>query len=71
MQTPVAEPPLMNMMATPEPESSKQHCERHKYEEISGRINSEKENSCEEDLWHNWHKSEKASGTEVAAVLQL
>ena len=37
--------------------------------EISGRLNSEREISPEEDPWLNWHNPEKASGTEVVAVV--
>ena len=36
---------------------------------ISWKLNSERENSPEDDPWHDWHKPKKASGTEVAAAL--
>ena len=40
------------------------HLIHHQHKEIGGRLNSEKENSSE-DPWHNWHKSEEESGTQL------
>ena len=31
-------------------------------------LNPERENSSEEDPWHEWHMPEKASGMEVVAA---
>ena len=59
------------MAAIWEPESRKQRPLQAPTYEISGRLNSERENSLEEDPWYNWHKPEKAAWTEfVAAVVQ-
>ena len=68
VQTPLVESPFVKMEATSVKAESKQ-CNKHQHKEIGGRLNSEKENSPqEEDPWQNWHKPEKAFGIEIVAV---
>ena len=42
----------------------------HQDRECGLRFNTEKQKSPEAEPWHNWHKSEKASGTEAAVAAQ-
>ena len=70
VQTQMVEPPEVNMTSSMAAES--RHQNRHQTYNIQngGRLNSEKENLPVEDPWHNWHRSDKASEMEVAAVAQ-
>ena len=68
VQTPLVEPPLVNMASSMAPESRK-HTPEHTPIHIMKLVGGSTPLPVE-DPWHNWHRPEKASGTDVAAVAQ-
>ena len=71
VQTPMVEPPLVNMASSIANESRK-HAPEQTPTYISKLVGDStlKEELSVEGPWHNWQMPEEASGTEVATVAQ-
>ena len=65
---PIVQPPVVKWASTLEPTAVHKYHNIYQHNDISMSLNLERELSPEGDTWHNWHKPEKASGTEVAAA---